>query len=146
MQINNLTSASFGTSSGAQGTSRSYSSQQQQSFKSLLADVQSGNMTAAQQDYASLTQAGAPPANSPLAQIGQALGSNNISAAQQVVSQMQSQATGSGTGTHAHHHHHHGTSNPNNSANGLSALLSNNSTTSITGATSTSGSQLNTTA
>ena len=146
MQINNLTSAGLGNSGSAQGSSRTYSTQQQQSFKSLLADVQSGNMTAAQQDYASLTQGGTPPANSMLGQIGQALGSNNISAAQQIVNKLQTQATGTGSGTntamHAHHHHHHGGA----ATPDLNSLLANSGATSTSGVSSTTGSQLNTTA
>jgi len=144
MQINNLTSGSLGNSGSALGSSRTYSTQQQQSFKSLLADVQSGNMSAAQQDYASLTQGGTPPANSMLGQIGLALGSNNISAAQQIVNKIQAQVSGTGSSSaaHAHHHHHHGGA----STPDLNSLLANSGATSTSGIASTTGSQLNTTA
>lgn len=94
----------------------------QQEFQQLGKDLQSGNLSAAQTDFATLQNLAAPSSsttasqsNSPIAQafaqLGKDLQSGNLSAAQQdfttiqqdfknQVSQSQTQAT------HGHHHHH----------------------------------------
>ena len=82
----------------------------QQSFSQLVSALQSGNLSAAQNAYASFTQsAGQGDPNSPFAQainqIGQDLQSGNIGAAQQTLSSLQ-QTAGS------HHAHHHGGGTP----------------------------------
>lgn len=84
----------------------------QQSFSQLVSALQSGNLSAAQNAYASFTQsAGQGDPNSPFAQainqIGQDLQSGNIGAAQQTLSSLQQTA-----GAHHAHHHHHGGGTP----------------------------------
>ena len=79
-------------------------------FRTLAQAIQSGNLTDAQQAYATLqkdlpansssTQSGTNPRDTALAQIGQALQSGDITGAQQALSALQQ-------GRHAHHHHHH---------------------------------------
>ena len=73
--------------------------QRQQDFKSMMSALKSGDLNAAQQAYSSLTQGrGTPPANSPLAQIGQALQNGDLAGAQKAAQSMHG----------AHHGHHHG--------------------------------------
>ncbi len=86
--------------------------QRRQSFEALAQALQSNDLSAAQQAYASLVQhtpGGTIPPNSPLAQIGQALQSNDLSAAQNAFATLQA-------GRHKHHHHHQGTPQPDPSA------------------------------
>ncbi len=78
-------------------------------WQQLTQALQSGNLSAAQQAYATLTQsAGNLPGgqNGPLAQalskIGAALQSGDIGGAQQALTQLQQQAASKP------HHHHHG--------------------------------------
>ncbi|MFZ3213858.1 MAG: hypothetical protein WA188_20315 [Terriglobales bacterium] len=94
----------------------------QQEFQQLGQDLQSGNLSAAQSDFATIQQS-APQANSttstqstnPLVQafnqLGTDLQAGNTTAAQQdyatIQQDMQNQATQS-QGAHGHHHHHHG--------------------------------------
>lgn len=76
--------------------------QQRQSFGALGRGLQSNDLNAAQQAYASLIQntpRGVIPPNSPLAQIGQALQSNDLASAQKAFTAIQA-------GRHGHHHHH----------------------------------------
>jgi hypothetical protein len=88
-----------------------------QEFQQLGQDLQSGNLSAAQADFASLQQVGSQAnstssaqSNNPIAQafnqLSQDLKSGNLSAAQQdyatVQQDFQNQAT------QVHHHHHHG--------------------------------------
>lgn len=93
----------------------------QQEFQRLGRDLQSGNISAAQQDFVTLQQT-APQSNStsstqtssPLAlafnQLSQDLQSGNLSAAQQDYNRIQQDFQSQGTpGQSAHgHHHHHG--------------------------------------
>lgn len=80
-----------------------------QAFGQLASAIQSGNLTAAQSAYSTLTQAGNADPNSPFAaavsQIGDALQSGNISQAQQDLSSLQQQFQ-SAKGAHHHGHHH----------------------------------------
>jgi len=78
-----------------------------QQFAQLAKAVQSGDLNAAQQAYASFTQtaAGKAAASDPtsplgqaLSQIGQALQSGDVNGAQQALSSLK---------PHGHHHHHH---------------------------------------
>lgn len=76
--------------------------QRRQSFEALAQALQSNDLNAAQQAYASLIQntpRGVIPPNSPLAQIGQALQSNDLASAQKAFTAIQA-------GRHGHHHHH----------------------------------------
>ena len=94
----------------------------QQEFQQLGQDLQSGNLSAAQSDFATLQQSGPQATSTAFAQstdpIAQAfnqlstdLKSGNTTAAQQdyatIQQDMQNQAT-QNQGTHFHHHHHHG--------------------------------------
>jgi outer membrane protein assembly factor BamD (BamD/ComL family) len=87
----------------------------QKKFQQLGQDLQSGNLSAAQSDFATL-QENSPSASAtaststsnPIAQafsqLGKDLQSGNLSAAQQDFSNIQQDVQG---GTQAHHHHHH---------------------------------------
>jgi hypothetical protein len=101
---------------------RSVESEMKQEFAQLGQDLQSGNLSAAQTDFATLTQMGpqstssssssTAASNSPMAQafaqLSKDLQSGNLSAAQQdfatIQQDMQSNAVQSG----GHRHHHHG--------------------------------------
>jgi ribosomal protein S20 len=81
-------------------------------FKNLTDAIQNGDLASAQTAFQAIQQSGVtPPPNSPLAKdltaIGQALSSNDVSAAQQALQQLQSDAhSGQAKGRHGHHHHH----------------------------------------
>jgi len=91
-------------SSSSQATGSDYAAvrgQRQQSFKDMLTAIQSGDVSKAQTAYAALSNGKAGgDANGPLAQIGKALQSGDIGAAQQALQSLQSQS-----GAHGHHHH-----------------------------------------
>jgi outer membrane protein assembly factor BamD (BamD/ComL family) len=90
----------------------------QKEFQQLGQDLQSGNLSAAQADFATLQQnsrSSAPTSastSSPIAQafsqLGKDLQSGNLSAAQQDFSKIQQDVQSQGTQTHHHHHHHSG--------------------------------------
>lgn len=95
-------------SSGVYPTSQQTA--QQQELQALTKAISSGDLSDAQQAYATLTQSqsasgDAPDPNSPLgqalAQIGKDLQSGDISSAQQTLSSLKSKAHG-----HGGHHHH----------------------------------------
>jgi len=90
----------------------------QQEFQQLGQALQSGNLSAAQSDFATLQQSNSTASaqsTNPLVQafnqLGTDLQAGNTTAAQQdyatIQQDMQSQATQS-QGAHFHHHHHHG--------------------------------------
>jgi outer membrane protein assembly factor BamD (BamD/ComL family) len=89
-----------------------------QDFQQLGQDLQSGNLSAAQADFATLEQVGPaslsnPSAtNNPLAkafqQLSQDLQSGNLSAAQQDYTQIQQKFQQLSAEGGEHHHHHHG--------------------------------------
>jgi len=92
----------------------------QQEFQQLGQDLQSGNLSAAQQDFATLQQIG-PQASSTLStqssnpmvqalnQLGQDLQSGNVSAAQKDYTNLkQDFQNAAHTQIHGHHHGHHG--------------------------------------
>jgi hypothetical protein len=94
-----------------------------QEFQQLGQDLQSGNLSAAQQDFATLQQLGpqnnssvSTQSNNPIAQafnqLSQDLQSGNLSAAQQDFAQIQqdfqNQTSGQNQAEEVHHHHHHG--------------------------------------
>ncbi|SRR5208283_1620100 len=106
--------------------------QVQSDFQALGQALQSGNLTAAQQAYATLQQdlpasqsSSSTATNNPLSAIGQALQSGNLTAAQQAFAALRG---------HHHGHHHHG--------GGSSAVASAVSTPAGT-ATATTGTALN---
>lgn len=86
-------------------------------FQQLGKDLQAGNLSGAQSDFATLTQSGTSTqlsSNSTISQafntLGQALKAGNLTAAQQDFTTLQQdvqQAAGT-TGAHHHHHHHSG--------------------------------------
>ena len=97
------------------------SSQQQfrQEFQQLGQALQSGNLSAAQADFATLQQnspsataTASAASNSPIAQafsqLGKDLQSGNLSAAQQDFSNIQQGTQSQGAPSHGHHRHHHG--------------------------------------
>jgi len=82
---------------------------QWQVFKQLVSAIQSGNLSAAQDAYGSLTQNGGSASGAftqALSQIGNALQSGNIDQAQTALSTLQQQ-TQALAGVHRHHGHHH---------------------------------------
>lgn len=114
--------------------------QVQQEFQQLGQDLQSGNLSAAQSDFATLQQyapqtnstSSSSQSNNPIAQefaqLGKDLQSGNTSAAQQdfatIQQDFQSQST-QGQSTEGHHHHHHSSSSDSSSStNEVSQLMS----------------------
>lgn len=112
-----------------QGASNGQDSMQgiQNEFQQLGQDLQAGNLTQAQQDFATLTQDFAAVGqtnntantantgnNNPIAQafnaLSQDLQNGNLSQAQQDFATIEQdfQQQGSGQQVHHHHHHHHG--------------------------------------
>lgn len=106
----------------------------QQEFQQLGEDLQSGNLSSAQSDFATLSQmasslisaststsatssstssAASNPIAKEFAQLGQDLQSGNLSAAQQDFSTIQ-QSMQNAAAAHGHHHHHGGGSSQNN--------------------------------
>lgn len=124
---------------------RSQMQEMRQEFQQLGQDLQSGNMSAAQSDFATLTQmdpnlastsatsstasatssTNSNPIEQAFAQLAQDLKSGNLSAAQQDFSTIQ-QDMQSAMAAHGHHrHHHHSESRQNSSQeNPISQLFS----------------------
>jgi len=94
----------------------------QQDFQQLGQDLQAGNLSAAQSDFAALQQL-APQTSSAsstqsgnavaqdFAQLGKDLQTGNTSAAQQDYQHLQQDISPTASGAQHHHHHHHGSSN-----------------------------------
>jgi len=93
----------------------------QQDFQQLGQDLQSGNLSAAQSDFATLQQLGpqgsssssSAQSNNPIGQafnqLAQDLQAGNLSAAQSDFSTLQQDLQNQATqAPHYHHHHHHG--------------------------------------
>ncbi len=104
----------------------------QQEFQQLGKDLQAGNLSAAQSDFATLQQY-APQSSStssqstnPVAQeftqLGKDLQSGNITAAEQDFTAIQQDFQGHST--QAHGHHHHGAGSSTSSSDQLSQLMS----------------------
>jgi len=101
----------------------------QQDFEQLGEDLQSGNLTAAQADFATLQkllpQNSSATGNNPVAQafsqLSQDLQSGNLSAAQQAYASIQQDFQSQGARGEWHHHHHH---QGDGGAGNLSQLLS----------------------
>lgn len=94
--------SSFSSASQYQAEGVNTYQQRRQSFDALAQALQSNNLSAARQAFASFTQnfpGGAAQPNSPLAQIGQALQSNDLTAAQNAFAALKA-------GRHGNHHHH----------------------------------------
>ncbi len=118
---------SAGAAQNTQNTQNTQSNFQQikAEFQQLGQDLQSGNLTQAQQDYTTLSQniPGASQASSnPLlqafAQLGKDLQSGNLQAAQQdyTTVQQDAQQVASQVGGHHGHHHHHAESSQSSSS------------------------------
>ncbi|HTA23504.1 MAG TPA: hypothetical protein VK763_08230 [Terriglobales bacterium] len=91
----------------------------QKEFQQLGQDLKSGNLSAAQSDFATLQQNSASSSATTSAssssaiaqafsQLGKDLQSGNLSAAQQDFSNIQQDTQSQSTQAHGHHHHHHG--------------------------------------
>ena len=106
--------------------------QSQQEFQQLGQDLQAGNLSAAQADFATLAQLNpqvnatsssqnASPIAQEFSQLSQDLQSGNLSAAQQDYATLQQDFQSQGAQPHHHHHHHGGSSS--SQSNGISQLL-----------------------
>lgn len=130
MSVSGVFSSSFSNTSteSVQNTRQEI----QQDFAQLGKDLESGNLSAAQADFATLQQlmpnnsASAAESNSPMApafhQLSEDLQSGNLTAAQQAYANIQQdfQNRTAPTEGHRHHNHHHG----GGGASSLSQLLS----------------------
>jgi hypothetical protein len=121
MSVSGILSSSF-ASYDSQSIQNQFQ-QFQQEFQQLGQDLQSGNLSAAQQDFATLQQlspqsssTSSTQSNNPIAQafnqLSEDLQSGNLSAAQQDYTQIQqdfqNRASGQNQTGEVHHHHHHG--------------------------------------
>jgi hypothetical protein len=106
----------------------------QQEFQQLGQDLQSGNLSAAQQDFVTLQQLGpqsnstsSPQSNNPIAQqfnqLAQDLQSGNLSAAQQDYANIQQDFQNHAAQGHHHHHHHGGGGSESNQISQLFSQL-----------------------
>ena len=129
MSVSGISSTSFFDST--QQSVQSNRQKFQKEFQQLGQDLQSGNISAAQSDFATLQQMGpqgsstsSTQSSSPIAQefsqLSQDLKSGNISAAQQDYSTLQ-QDFQSHTSQAGGHHHHHSSSG--SDSNSISQLL-----------------------
>jgi outer membrane protein assembly factor BamD (BamD/ComL family) len=103
----------------------------QQEFQQLGQDLQSGNLSAAQSEFATLQQgvtqtSSATQSSSPIAQafskLSQDLQSGNLTAAQSDYSTLQQDMQTQAASAHGHHRHHHGGSSE-NSGSAVSQLF-----------------------
>jgi soluble cytochrome b562 len=137
MSISPISSSSlfyYGTQNVQNGNGQNGMQQIQQEFQQLGQDLQSGNLSAAQADFATLQQL-VPQANSasssqssnPIAQefnqLSQALQAGNLSAAQQDYATIQQDFQNQAAQGQEHHHHHH-RGGGGSGASGISQLLS----------------------
>ena len=112
-----MTVSGVSNSNVAQITAQNYQNRLQQvqsGFQQLGADLQAGNVTQAQQDFASLlqvnstsNQSGKSQVNQDLNTLGQALQAGNIADAQKAYSTLLQDAQSSQQAYRGHHHHHH---------------------------------------
>jgi soluble cytochrome b562 len=138
MSISPISSSSlfyYGPQNAQNGNAQNGIQQIQQEFQQLGQDLQSGNLSAAQADFATLQQL-VPQANSasssqssnPIAQefnqLSQALQAGNLSAAQQDYATIQQDFQNQAAQGQGHHHHHHHGSGGGSGASGISQLLS----------------------
>jgi outer membrane protein assembly factor BamD (BamD/ComL family) len=101
-------------------------------FQQLGQDLQTGNLTAAQSDFATLQQLqpqassttqSTNPISQDFNQLAADLKAGNTTAAQQDFTKLQQDFQSQGTQSH-HHHHHHGGSSSTNGSNAVSQLFS----------------------
>ncbi len=136
MLVAGVSSSNFFQPSIAQGVQNKFQQIQSQ-FQRLGQDLQSGNLTQAQSDFATLAQelpqtqpqsgAGAGTSTSAIAQafktLGQDLQAGNLSAAQQDFATIQQDAQQASGQTHHHHRHHHAASSGQQGGNPISQAL-----------------------
>src|SRR2546426_12545638 len=117
MSILGIASSIFGQLSGLQNHQAGSPTPKQQfgqEFQQLGQDLQAGNLSQAQQDFASLAPnaSNGTQGNGTIAQVlgslGQALQSGNLSGAQQAFSTIQQDLQQLGSQGHHHHPHHPG--------------------------------------
>jgi outer membrane protein assembly factor BamD (BamD/ComL family) len=147
MSVSGISSSNFSQYNSGVGQ------QIRQDFQQLGTDLQSGNLSAAQSDYATLQQAlpqnnansqtqtaqNANPIQQAFAQLSQALQSGNLSAAQQDYATIQQDAQNQQS-TATHRHHHHGGGGANSAASATSADGTTTSASSNTAGDSTNSS------
>ncbi|MGA2022673.1 MAG: hypothetical protein ABSH02_18925 [Candidatus Sulfotelmatobacter sp.] len=118
MSVSGISASSLFNTEGGQSTFQQF----QQTFQQLGQDLQSGNLAAAQSDFATLQNLGSQnstataQSNSPIAQafsqLAKDLQSGNLSAAQQdfttIQQDFQNQSSQNQTQSTQGHHHHHG--------------------------------------
>ena len=111
--FNYINSSSQNKTQGTQGTQSTQNAGQfQQEFEQLGQDLQSGNLSTAQADFASLAKLGAQSNSTSQSgvtqqfnQLSQDLQSGNLSAAQQDYSTIKQDLPSQGGQTYHHHHH-----------------------------------------
>lgn len=115
MSVSGILSSSL-SSYNVQNLQNNRQQQFQQEFQQLGQDLQSGNLSAAQSDFATLqpnspqTSSSSQSTNSiaqAFSQLGTDLQAGNTTAAQQDYANIQQDAQSQGAQMH-HHHHHHG--------------------------------------
>jgi len=120
MSISGLSGSNFFTASSPSALQQKFQ-QIRQEFQQLGQDLQSGNLSQAQSDFATLQQnlPGQPqsaattsqatnPLQQAVAQLAQDLKSGNLTAAQSDIATVQQDSQQLGSGQVGHHHHHHG--------------------------------------
>lgn len=142
MSVLGILGSSF-LAGGISGGTQNKFQQIQQGFQQLGQDLQTGNLSQAQNDFSTLeqllpsqlqtsatsTQAGAQassPLSQTLKQLGQDLSSGNLSAAQSDFATLQQDIQQQGTNTAHLHRHHHGGGAPSggqNQQNSISSLF-----------------------
>ena len=117
MSVSGISSSSF--FNNAMPSIQNGGAQRAKEFQQLGQDLQSGNLSAAQSDFAALEQSSSQSSstssaqsNNPLAQdftqLGKDLQAGNTSAAQQDFAKIQQDFQSQSTQAHPHHHHHGG--------------------------------------
>ena len=135
MSVSGLSGSSFFQAYNTGSVQQNRFQQFQKEFQQLGQDLQSGNLSQAQSDFATLQQ-NAPSSSSsasssnPLTQafskLSQDLQAGNLSAAQGDYSSIQQdlqQNAAQGAQGHHHHHHHHADSSQDSSSNGPGSAI-----------------------
>ncbi len=114
-----MSTAGVSSSNFCQWGSQMLQTKMQQQLRALGQDLQSGNLTAAQGDFATFQQLALPETSSSTVtsstnsisqefnQLSQDLQSGNLSSAQQDYANIQHDLQSQSTQMHGHHHHHH---------------------------------------
>ncbi len=132
MSVSGISSTSF-ANYGAQSIQNRMQTARQE-FQQLGQDLQSGNLTAAQSDFATLQQSGpqsgsstqsSSPVATDLNQLATDLKAGNTTAAQQDYTKIQQDfQSQQGSQTQTHHHHHHHGGGGSGESNSIDQLLS----------------------